>query len=117
MKIMQSLSEMPATTKNVATFGSLASLIGSVIWGAFFLDGRYAHAEDMEKAKKDFNASVVELRIEAKQDRRRQLDDKVFEIQTKPKVSDVDRAVIDRTKSEIQEIDQQINELQQKIKN
>ena len=117
MKLMQTLAELPDTTKNIASVTSIVTLLSAIIGSAFFLDARYSHAEDVNAQKKTETQAIIELRIENKQDRRRLLDDKIFEIQTKPKLSDVDKALVDRTKSEIQEIDQQINELQQKMKN
>ncbi len=96
---------------NVLNLTTLITTLGIVFGGWFFIDERYAHAADFKEQQsaqvqaiqqlqttqsaeirllqKDSNIRYRQLRIDS-------IDDKIFYLQQKPKMTEQDRALLDR---------------------
>lgn len=61
------------------------------VW--FYLDSHFAHADDVTVVRKSTTEQITDLR-------KQMLEDKIFEIEVKDKQTKVDKALLDRYKSE-----------------
>lgn len=76
--------------------GSMSILVGAI----FTIDTRYVHADEFKKQMFAVKDSIADLR-------RARLEDEVFKIELIPqnKRTDADKALLDRYKRQIREID------------
>lgn len=86
--------------------GSLAAIVGAVL----FVDARYAHSDSLAELQKSqialFKRNRDEMKFAGDMLRKQLLEDKVFEMNMVPerKRSDVVRALLDRYRAQIREI-------------
>lgn len=87
--------------------GSASSII-AIVGAMFALDGRYAHAADVEKIKSETQQVILQTALTL---RKQSLEDKLFELELKKaqtkeqRLTPMDQALYDRYKRQSQEIE------------
>jgi hypothetical protein len=93
----------------VKTLLSVASAITVIIGTAFTIDGRYVRAADFADARAVQNAQLKQMQFENRlmidDLRKKQLEDKLFELEFKDHKTQLDAALIERYKRELTSID------------
>jgi hypothetical protein len=94
----------------------VASVVGSlvIIVGALTaIDGRYAHASELEQMQKSEQAyheeSKVSQRMSIDTLRQQQIEDKLFELRLNPHPSQVDKAITQRYTDQLNEVNSRLN--------
>lgn len=97
---------LPKIDKLSVSVSVVASLVAAVIPAWLFLDNRFAHAGDVKDVRQlqiDQFKQLKESHEQTRKDLRRQMvEDKVFELQLKPQPNQVDKALLDRYKRELE---------------
>lgn len=107
MPVMKTIKENPLAVM-IGSSGTIISLIIAI----FALDARYAHAENIEKDKKEIKQIIEDTAIDF---RKQMLEDKLFELDvkqaqsSKQRLSPVDAALSARYKRQLDEIIQKRN--------
>lgn len=123
------------SAKLVGAVATLAAAVTTAIGGVFFLDQRYAHAQELQSIKTESDAKLQSVKIDSEAklrqvrvERRTQLqqlqvenrglrqsmiEDKVFELELKPKRTQADEAQLNRYRRQLQVIDNEIKALQE----
>jgi len=90
------MKELSTLTKAASAVAAIGTLIGAVL----IVDTRYAHAADFNKYQQN---QAQELRLQLNSLRGQLLEDKLFELETKPNKSQQDLALIERFKRQLEE--------------
>jgi hypothetical protein len=99
---------LPKIDTKAVSVSLVVSVVTVVIPAWLFLDNRFAHAGEVEKIKQLQVAQFQELK-EAQQQtvkmlRQQMVSDRVFELQLKPNPTQVDQALLDRYKRELEQL-------------
>ena len=98
----------------------LLTMAGTLVGSYIYIDGRYAHADDLDtkikqvllpQAKLIADQTRSQTRLSVDGLRKQLLEDKVFELTLVPpdKRSDAQRALLDRYRTQVQEISARMN--------
>ena len=92
----------------------------ALIGGVITVESRYAHAEEVRALKEVAGANLRQMRIEQSIGldtlRKQSVEDKLFDLRLKEKPTQVERAMIDRYKEQLDEVNRRISAQEQMIK-
>jgi hypothetical protein len=92
---------------------SAVTAVVMVISTAFTVDSRYVHAEDFKQQSMQHTIQMKQYRVEQRlmidDLRKKQLEDKLFELEFKDKKTQLDIALIERYKRELDSVEKRIN--------
>ena len=99
-KLSEDIEKIPLTFKNLT---AIASLIGAMIAGVFFIEQRYAKASDVEVMQQ---ITPLKIKQEVTGLRKKDLEDKVFELElllaeNASKVQPIDKARLERYRKQL----------------
>ena len=107
------LMENKMSALSVATLASLITSIASILGAAFYIDSRYAHADEvktMSQRQDQWSQHIIYQQNKAIDNLRKQnIEDKLFELEQKSKPSNVDKALIQRYERELDEINTRLS--------
>jgi hypothetical protein len=99
---------IPKIDKTSVSINLLVSVATVVLSAWLFLDNRFAHAGDVKDLKQIQLQQFKELKDSQEQGqrnlRKQMVSDKVFELQLKPQPNQVDKALLDRYKRELEQL-------------
>lgn len=100
--------ELPKIDKTSVSINLLVSVATVVLSAWLFLDNRFAHAGDVTDLKQIQLQQFKELKDSQEQGqrnlRKQMVSDKVFELQLKAQPNQVDKALLDRYKRELEQL-------------
>ena len=92
---------------------STISALAVIITTAFAIDGRYVHADDFNKEQLNQTTQLKQLRVEQRLMidglRKKQIEDNLFALEFKEQKTQLDKALIERYKRELDSIDKRLN--------
>lgn len=99
---------LPKIDTKAVSVSLVVSIVTVVIPAWLFLDNRFAHAGDVTDLKRIQLQQFKELKDSQEQGqrnlRKQMVSDKVFELQLKPQPNQVDKALLDRYKRELEQL-------------
>ncbi len=99
------LPKIDTKAVSISVFISVAAV---VVPAWLFLDNRFAHAGEVKDLKQIQLEQFKELKLSQEQGqkslRRQMVGDKVFELELKPQPNQVDKALLDRYKRELEQL-------------
>ncbi len=116
-------SKIKASPVTLATITATIAALTSILGTAFFIDARYAHADEVRAAEADaahaLKSQKRNMRREFLTLRSEQLDDKVFELKykqasQKSKFNALDAAMLDRYERNLRDVQAEIQQLENK---
>lgn len=91
---------------------TISAVIGAVIGAVITVETRYAHAEEVKELKAVAGSNLQQLRIEQSIGletlRKQSVEDKLFDLRLKPSPTQVERAMIERYKDQLNEVNRRI---------
>lgn len=105
---------------NIAALTTVVTFASVTIGGAFAVESRYAKAADVADVKQQqiqiYSNMKVQQDIAVDTLRRQSLDDKLFELRLKEHPSQVDKALIERYKEQLEELNSRATLYKRKLK-
>lgn len=96
----------------------LVTAIATILGAAFFVDSRYAHAQELVQFKsevaQELHRGSIEMRLQTQELRRQTIEDKLFELDSKDadKLTSTEKAIRQRYRRQLTDINQTINQLE-----
>lgn len=90
---------------SIATIASVVTSLATIVGAAFYVDSRYAHADDVSSIKRSQEQWAQQIIIQQNRSidiiRKQSIEDKLFELESKTKPTTVDKALIQRYEREL----------------
>ena len=98
--------------ENLGTLSVIGTCVVALIAGVITVESRYAHAEEVKALKEVAGANLRQMRIEQSIGldtlRKQSVEDKIFDLRLKEKPTQVERAMLDRYKEQLEEVNRRI---------
>lgn len=106
--------------EHIGTMSAIGAAVVALVGGVVAVEGRYAHADEVKALREVAGSNLRTMRIEQSIGldtlRKQSVEDKLFDLRLKEKPTQVERAMIDRYKEQLIEVNRRISTQEQLIK-